>query len=177
MKVAVGVGGRPPGCAFAPRCDQRRDACELAPPPLEEIAPAHRVRCLEWRRTPPLELSLLEDAAVAAAAAPPVTPLAALDPDLVYVNAAARALLGTADRATLQNDGRAQTFAVGGRIAAEGPPLLVMDIAGAQTHFDRVGSLSRIDVRLAPGARQETVMAALDAGPDVRAAAPDEAAA
>ena len=65
---------------------------------------------------------------------------------------------------------------IGGRIAADGPPLLVMDIAGAQTHFDRVGSLSRIDVRLAPGARQEAVMAALDAGPDVRAAAPDEAA-
>ena len=111
------------------------------------------------------------------AEASPGTSLAALDPDLVYVNAAARALLGRADHVTLQVDGRAQTFAIGGRIAAEGPPLLVMDIAGAQTHFDRVGSLSRIDVRLAPGARQEAVMAALDAGPDVRAAAPDEAAA
>ena len=103
-------------------------------------------------------------------------PLSALDPDLVYVNAAARAQLGAADRVTLQADGRWQTFAIGGRIAAEGPPLLVMDVAGAQTHFDRLGSLSRIDVRLAPGARQESVMAALDAGPDVRAAAPDEAA-
>jgi putative ABC transport system permease protein len=77
---------------------------------------------------------------------------------------------------TLQVDGRPHDFAIGGRIAAEGPPLLVMDIAGAQTHFDRVGSLSRIDVRLAPGARQEAVMAVLAAGPDVRAAAPDEAA-
>ena len=67
-------------------------------------------------------------------------------------------------------------MAIGGRIAADGPPLLVMDIAGAQTHFDRVGTLSRIDVRLAPGARQDAVMAALAAGPDVRAAAPDEAA-
>ncbi len=103
-------------------------------------------------------------------------PMSALDPDLVFVNAAARAQLGTADHVTLQADGRWQTFAIGGRIAAEGPPLLVMDIAGAQTHFDRVGSLSRIDVRLAPGARQESVMAALGAGPDVRAAAPDEAA-
>jgi putative ABC transport system permease protein len=112
----------------------------------------------------------------ATAPASPVTPLAALDPDLVYVNAAARALLGSARSVTLQVDGRAQAFAIGGRIAAEGPPLMVMDIAGAQTHFDRVGSLSRIDVRLAPGARQEAVMAALDAGPGVRAAAPDEAA-
>jgi putative ABC transport system permease protein len=103
-------------------------------------------------------------------------PLSALDPDRVFVNAAARALLGTADHVTLQVDGLWQTFAIGGRIAAEGPPLLVMDIAGVQTHFDRLGSLSRIDVRLAPGARQDAVMAALDAGPDVRAAAPDEAA-
>ena len=108
--------------------------------------------------------------------APPGTPLAALDPDLVFVNAAARALLGKADRLTLQVDGQAHAFAIGGRIGADGPPLLVMDIAGAQTHFDRVGVLSRIDVRLAPGARQEAVMAALAAGPDVRAAAPDEAA-
>ena len=110
------------------------------------------------------------------ASAAPAAPLSALDPDLVFVNAAARALLGTADHVTLQVDGHAQTFAIGGRIAVDGPPLMVMDIAGAQTHFDRTGSLSRIDVRLAPGARQEAVMAALDAGPDVRAAAPDEAA-
>src|SRR5947208_10376735 len=53
---------------------------------------------------------------------------------------------------------------------------MVMDIAGLQTHFGRLGFLSRIDVRLAPGARRETVMAALAAGPGVRAAAPDEAA-
>ena len=108
--------------------------------------------------------------------ASPAAPLSALDPDLVFVNASARALLGTAGHVALQVDGRMQTFAIGGRIAADGPPLLVMDIAGAQTHFDRLGSLSRIDVRLAPGARQDAVMAALDAGPDVRAAAPDEAA-
>jgi putative ABC transport system permease protein len=118
------------------------------------------------------------EAGARAGDAPPKTgtPLSALDPDLVYVNAAARALLGTADHVTLQADGRWQTFAIGGRIAAEGPPLMVMDIAGVQTHFERVGSLSRIDVRLAPGARQDAVMASLAAGPDVRAAAPDEAA-
>ena len=111
-----------------------------------------------------------------ASQASPVAPLAALDPDLVFVNASARALLGAADHLTLLVDGRAHTFAIGGRIGAEGPPLLVMDIAGAQTHFGRVGTLSRIDVRLAPGARQDAVMAALAAGPGVRAAAPDEAA-
>ncbi|HYP32172.1 MAG TPA: ABC transporter permease [Burkholderiaceae bacterium] len=115
-------------------------------------------------------------AAAGSGAASPGTPLAALDPDVVFVNAAARALVGQADRVTLQVDGRPHDFKIGGRIAADGPPLLVMDIAGAQAHFDRLGSLSRIDVRLAPGARREAVMAALAAGPDVRAAAPDEAA-
>ncbi len=112
----------------------------------------------------------------AASGAAPGAPMAAFDPDLVFLNAAARAQVGTAERVTLRVDGRLQSFAVGGRIAADGPPLLVMDIAGVQTHFDRVGSLSRIDVRLAGGARQDAVMAALAAGPDVRAAAPDEAA-
>jgi len=116
------------------------------------------------------------EAAAVPGAASPGAPLAALDPDLVFANAAARALIGKTDRVTLLVDGRPHEFALGGRIAADGPPLLVMDIAGAQTHFDRLGALSRIDVRLAPGARQEAVMAALDAGPDVRAAAPDEAA-
>jgi putative ABC transport system permease protein len=117
-----------------------------------------------------------EAASAAGASASPVAPLSALDPDLVFANPSARALLGAADHVTLQVDGHWQTFALGGRIAADGPPLLVMDIAGAQTHFDRVGTLSRIDVRLVPGARQESVMAALNAGPGVRAAAPDEAA-
>ena len=36
---------RPPGCAFHPRCGQRLDArCALERPPLQEIAPGHRVR-------------------------------------------------------------------------------------------------------------------------------------
>ena len=54
--LAVGVGDRPTGCSFAPRCSQRVDACELAVPPLEPISDGRRVRCLEWRRTPALAL-------------------------------------------------------------------------------------------------------------------------
>jgi len=115
-------------------------------------------------------------AGAASDARPSITPLAALDPELVFVNAAARALLGGADHVELLVDGRRQRLAVGGSIPADGPPLLVMDIAGAQTRFDRLGSVTRIDVRLAPGAGTEQVMAALGAGPDVRAAAPDEQA-
>ena len=54
--VAVGVGERPDGCAFAPRCPQRVERCERDVPPLEEVAARHAVRCFEWRRTPGLEL-------------------------------------------------------------------------------------------------------------------------
>ena len=54
--VAVGVGERPAGCAFAPRCPQRVARCEIEAPELEAIALRHGVWCFEWRRTPELEL-------------------------------------------------------------------------------------------------------------------------
>ena len=53
--VAVGVGGRPEGCAFAPRCLQRTgDRALREMPPLEDVGGGHRVRCFEWARTPRL---------------------------------------------------------------------------------------------------------------------------
>ncbi|MGI8605637.1 MAG: ABC transporter ATP-binding protein, partial [Gaiellaceae bacterium] len=52
--VAVGVGERPQGCAFAPRCLQVTELGLEAMPPLEEIGGGQRVRCFEWRRTPTL---------------------------------------------------------------------------------------------------------------------------
>jgi peptide/nickel transport system ATP-binding protein len=54
--VAVGIGERPHGCAFAARCPQVVDRCRAELPDLLESAPARRVRCFEWRRTPPLTL-------------------------------------------------------------------------------------------------------------------------
>lgn len=50
--VALAAGERSPGCAFAPRCPQRVDRCEVAMPPIATISPRHHVRCLEWERTP-----------------------------------------------------------------------------------------------------------------------------
>ena len=52
--VAVGVGERPAGCAFAPRCGQRVERCDGEMPPLEAAEPGRLVRCFEWKRTPPL---------------------------------------------------------------------------------------------------------------------------
>jgi peptide/nickel transport system ATP-binding protein len=36
----------PPGCAFAPRCPKRFDACDAAVPALVETAPGRASRCL-----------------------------------------------------------------------------------------------------------------------------------
>jgi peptide/nickel transport system ATP-binding protein len=44
--VAVGVGERPAGCCFAPRCPLRIPACESTMPPLAEVGSHHLVRCL-----------------------------------------------------------------------------------------------------------------------------------
>jgi peptide/nickel transport system ATP-binding protein len=69
--VAVGVGERPPGCPFAPRCPQRVEHCEAAMPPLEEIESTRSVRCYEWRRTPaPTPAELPEPVLPGAAEAP-----------------------------------------------------------------------------------------------------------
>jgi peptide/nickel transport system ATP-binding protein len=56
--VAVGVGERPGGCAFEPRCPQRVERCPTAEPPVEHVGARHGVRCFEWQKTPPLERQL-----------------------------------------------------------------------------------------------------------------------
>nr|MBP6778849.1 ABC transporter permease [Piscinibacter sp.] len=129
------------------------------------------------------------DLLVAAPLAPGLLPrivdgeprLALLDPGAVFLNPAARAALGldaaaAPRRLTLLAGSRASELRIAGDIGAPGPPLAVIDIAGAQAEFGLVGRLSRIDVRLAPGADRAAVLRdfALPAG--VRAAAPDEAA-
>jgi peptide/nickel transport system ATP-binding protein len=40
------LGFLPPGCAFAPRCAQRRAACDTLPPARVDIAPGRAVRCV-----------------------------------------------------------------------------------------------------------------------------------
>lgn len=50
--IAVGVGQRPSGCPFAPRCPQRLGSCEREMPTLDEVTVDHQVRCFEWKRTP-----------------------------------------------------------------------------------------------------------------------------
>ena len=47
-----GPGERPQGCAFEPRCPQRRSECAESVPPLEASPTGGRVRCFAWRDTP-----------------------------------------------------------------------------------------------------------------------------
>jgi peptide/nickel transport system ATP-binding protein len=58
--IAVGVGERPAGCPFAPRCPQRQAHCETELPQLEPTQGDHEVRCFEWRNTPPVEWAALD---------------------------------------------------------------------------------------------------------------------
>ena len=97
--------------------------------------------------------------------------LAALDPTRLFLNAAARERLAVADgdMVALQSGSRWIELQVAGWVPAGGPPLAVMDIAAAQSQFDRVGRISRIDLRLVPGAP------AVDWPPGVRAERPSDA--
>jgi peptide/nickel transport system ATP-binding protein len=56
--VAVGVGERPEGCSFAPRCPFAVASCAVEVPALTEIEPGRRVRCPEWTHTLPPTVEL-----------------------------------------------------------------------------------------------------------------------
>ena len=125
------------------------------------------------------------DALSVAAVAPQLLPraaagagrLAMLDPDQVFLNARARALLGVRDGEglALRAGSGWQTLRVAGDLAAAGGPLAVMDIAGAQAHFGLGGRLTRIDLRLEPGQDATALLAALALPPGVQAVPADAA--
>ncbi len=106
-----------------------------------------------------------------------VEPLAFLDPDAAFPNAAARQQLGLADGGTvaLQSGPGYQRLRVAGSVAAPGTALVVMDIAGAQQHFAALARISRIDLRLVPGTDRGALLARLQLPADLRPAAADEA--
>ena len=66
--ISVGVGERPDGCAFAPRCPQRVDRCSSELPSLAETSLGHLTRCFEWAATPALDWAPAEPASVTGAA-------------------------------------------------------------------------------------------------------------
>jgi putative ABC transport system permease protein len=123
------------------------------------------------------------DALVVAAVAPALLPqpaasadrLALLAPATVFLNPAAQRIV-TGGTVRLQSGLQLREATVGGSVVAGGPPLAVMDIAAAQELFGRVGQLTRIDVRLAPGTDREAWVRSLQLPPGIEAAQPGDAA-
>src|SRR5207245_1442363 len=96
------------------------------------------------------------DAFVVARLAPALLPrpragaarLVAIDPGAVFLNAAAERRLGSeATTLAVQTAQGRLDLRIAGSVAAGGPPLAVMDIAGAQVALGVVGRVQRIDVR------------------------------
>jgi peptide/nickel transport system ATP-binding protein len=69
--IALGVGEWPNGCAFAPRCAQKSQDCDVRVPRLLSVDDdAQTVRCIHARDTPPLSVPVSELRAVRASTAP-----------------------------------------------------------------------------------------------------------
>jgi putative ABC transport system permease protein len=123
------------------------------------------------------------DALVVAAVAPALLPqpaagadrLAFFAPATVFLNAAARRLASGAT-VHLQSGLQLRDAAVGGSVAAGGPPLAVMDIGAAQDLFGRVGQLSRIDVKLRAGTDRDAWLRHVELPSAIAAAQPGDAA-
>lgn len=126
--------------------------------------------------TPPL-LPMVDTApegerAIGTAATEGADRLAPLRPDALFLSPAAARRLALEPGATLvtQVGLREVTLRISGSVpgAGVGQALAVMDIAGAQQVFERIGRISRIDLRLAPGVErgpaQARIAAALPPG-------------
>jgi peptide/nickel transport system ATP-binding protein len=55
--ISVGVGERPSGCSFAPRCALAVEECRAGIPDLQAAGAGHEVRCIRWSEVERLELT------------------------------------------------------------------------------------------------------------------------
>lgn len=122
------------------------------------------------------------DALVVASVAPDLMPvpakgqdrLAIVAPGLAFLNPAAQQQFGGA-ALQVQSGIAWRNVQVAGTVNAAGPPTAVMDVGAVQEAFDRIGVLTRIDVRLKPGASRQDVLASLQLPPGVQVAEPQDA--
>jgi putative ABC transport system permease protein len=93
--------------------------------------------------------------------------LAALAEDSVFLSSAAQSALGLkpGDEIEFQAGTQYRRFKIAGEIpgAAENRQLAVMDIAAVQSHFAKLGRLTRIDLKLAEGVTPDQARPALQA--------------
>lgn len=104
--------------------------------------------------------------------------LVLLDPRAAFPNPSARERLALVDGGSLalQSGPAWQPLRVAGTAPVGGLPTVVMDLAGAQAHFDAVGRITRIDLRLAPGTAVPALLQRLALPTGVQAVAADDAA-
>lgn len=113
-----------------------------------------------------LGIDLFRAAGIAPALVPRDAPaLDVLRPDVVFLSASAAQWLAldTGDTIALQSGVEAVRWRVGGVLRELEPRVAIMDIAAAQSAFDRLGRLSRVDLRLRPGVGVDAFAAALRA--------------
>ena len=127
------------------------------------------------------------DALLVAAIAPALMPvpdaqadrLVLLAPATVFLNAAAQRSLAmgpAGGRLRLQSGMQLRDVTVAGTVRAGGAPLAVMDIGAAQDLFGAGGQLSRIDIRLQPGADRAAFITSVQLPAGITASEPGDAA-
>ena len=99
---------------------------------------------------------------------------ALFSPGFVFLNATARQNIDNSAIFKLQSGLRLLEVRVAGTVNTGGAALAVMDIAAAQELFDKRGQLSRIDVRLTPGADRAAFIQSLDLPPGMTSTEPGD---
>jgi peptide/nickel transport system ATP-binding protein len=146
--VAVGVGERPAGCAFAPRCFQRVSICEAEMPELDEVIELQSVRCFEWQRTPSLALEAPRTLGPRSSEG---APLLTVD-SLVAVHTDRSATVVAARNVSFKIKARECLALVGE--SGSGKTTIARCVAGL--HSPTKGQISFDGLPLAPRARQRT---------------------
>ena len=95
-------------------------------------------------------------------------------PGFVFLNATARQNIDGKATFKLQSGLQLLDVKVAGTVNTGGTALAVMDIAAAQELFDKRGQLSRIDVRLVPGADRAAFVQSLQLPPGITATEPGD---
>ncbi|WP_298691830.1 FtsX-like permease family protein [uncultured Sphingomonas sp.] len=91
-------------------------------------------------------------------------PMAVFDPQSLFLSHAALAGHRVGERIIVVVDGRAQSFTIAGSLpGAQARALGMIDIAAAQSRFARLGTIDRIDLKLAHGADTGRIRATLNA--------------
>ena len=147
--VAVGVGERQTGCAFAPRCDLRTSACDEAMPELRSVGSDHESRCLRANEvTDPAPVLLAAARAKAPATAAPVLSVVGLRAE----HRGRRRTVVAAQDVSF-TIARGQCVALVGE-SGSGKTTIARTIAGL--HPIAAGEIKLDDERLASTARQRT---------------------